>query len=47
MTLPLQLHRCYVIYAMNPWVIAFPCLMYLAALGTHSNSPETSHDAPS
>jgi len=28
----LLLYRCYVIYAMNLWVIAFPCLMYLASL---------------
>ena len=29
-----QLHRCYVIHSMNRWVIAFPCLMYLATIGT-------------
>lgn len=34
----LQLYRCYVIYAMNYWVIAFPCLMFLASLGTYSPS---------
>lgn len=28
----LLLYRCYVTYAMNYWVIAFPCLMYLAAV---------------
>ncbi|KAF9652147.1 hypothetical protein BDM02DRAFT_3183873 [Thelephora ganbajun] len=28
----LLLYRCYVIYAKNIWVIAFPCLMYLASL---------------
>jgi len=27
----LLLYRCCVIYAMNYWVIAFPCLMYLAS----------------
>ena len=30
-----QLYRCYVIYSKNFWVIAFPCLMYLASLGTY------------
>jgi len=29
-----QLHRCYVIYASNPRVIASLCLMYLASVGT-------------
>jgi hypothetical protein len=29
----LQLYRCYVVYSMNCWMIAFPCLMYLASLG--------------
>lgn len=29
----LLLYRCYVIYAKNHWVIAFPCLMYLASVG--------------
>ncbi|KAF9646468.1 hypothetical protein BDM02DRAFT_3012112 [Thelephora ganbajun] len=29
----LLLYRCYVIYAMNYWVIAFPFLMYLASVG--------------
>lgn len=28
----LLLYRCFIIYAMNYWVIAFPCLMYLASL---------------
>lgn len=37
----LQLYRCYVIYAMNYWVVAFPCLMYLTSLGTHSDSPRS------
>lgn len=27
----LLLYRCYVTYAMNYWVIAFPCLMFLAS----------------
>lgn len=27
----LLLYRCYIIYSMNYWVIAFPCLMYLAS----------------
>ena len=31
----LQLHRCSVIYAMKYWVIAFPCLIYLASVGTY------------
>jgi len=30
----LLLYRCYIIYAMNYWVIAFPCLMYLASFVT-------------
>lgn len=30
---PLQLHRCYVIYSMNHWVMAFPSLTYLASVG--------------
>lgn len=29
----LLLYRCYVIYSMNLWVVAFPCLMYIASLG--------------
>jgi len=28
----LLLYRCYVIYAMNIWVIVFPCLVYLASV---------------
>ena len=39
-----QLYRCFVIYSMNYWVIAFPCLMYLASMGTYSNSPQGDHD---
>jgi len=27
-----------VIYSMNRWVIAFPCLMYLGSVGTHLSS---------
>ena len=38
-----QLYRCYVIYAMNYWVVAFPALMYLATLGKHSNQTVTHH----
>lgn len=34
-----QLYRCYIIYSMNPLVIAFPSLMYLASVGTYSISP--------
>ena len=29
----LQLYRCYIIYSMNFWVIAFPCLIYIASFG--------------
>ena len=36
----LQLYRCYVIYSMNFWVVAFPCLMYLASVGTCSSPPQ-------
>ena len=32
-----QLHRCYIIYSMNHWAMAFPCLMYLASIGTCSS----------
>lgn len=28
----LLLYRCYVIYSKNHWVVAFPCLVYLASL---------------
>lgn len=28
----LLLYRCYVIYAKNYWIIAFPCLMFLASM---------------
>jgi len=28
----LLLYRCYVIYAMNIWVIAFPCVVFLASV---------------
>jgi hypothetical protein len=31
----LQLYRCYVIYTANYWIVAFPCLMYLASFGTY------------
>ena len=40
----LQLYRCYVIYAGNLWVIAFPCLMFLASVGTYSSSPQSTGD---
>lgn len=46
----LLLHRCYVIYSMNYWVIAFPCLMYLASIAmgiafTHlATEPEINDD---
>lgn len=30
----LLLYRCFIVYAMNYWVIAFPCLMYLASVST-------------
>ena len=30
-----QLYRCYVIYAMNLWAIAFPSLIYLGSLGAY------------
>lgn len=30
----LLLYRCYVIYSMNYWAIAFPCLMYFASVST-------------
>jgi len=29
----LLLYRCYVIYSKNRWVVAFPCLMYIASVG--------------
>lgn len=32
----LQLYRLSIIYVMNYWVIAFPCLMYLASLSACS-----------
>lgn len=41
----LLLYRCYIIYSMNRWVIAFPSLVYLASLVTgitylyHSSRP--------
>ena len=34
-----QLYRCHIVYAMNYWIIAFPCIMYLACLGTCSSPP--------
>ena len=34
-----QLYRCYIIYSRNPWVIAFPCIMYLGSVGTYLGSP--------
>lgn len=34
-----QLYRCYIIYSMNYWVIAFPCLMYLASIGVCLRPP--------
>ena len=38
MPVPPQLYRCCVIYSMNLWVIAFPCLMYMCSLGMHLSS---------
>ena len=35
-----QLYRCYVIYGMNYWAITVPFVIYLASLGTCSNSPQ-------
>jgi hypothetical protein len=32
-----QLYRCWVIYSMSYWVIAFPCLVYIASVGTLPN----------
>lgn len=29
----LLLYRCHVIYAMNYWVVAFPCLLYVSSIG--------------
>ena len=37
----LQLHRCSVIYAMKYWVIAFPCLIYFASVGTYPSTSVT------
>ena len=34
-----QLYRCYVVYSMNLGVIVFPCLMYLASMGTYLSCP--------
>jgi len=46
----LLLYRCFVIYAMNYWAIAFPCLMYLASIATgivftyyQATQPDTSY----
>ena len=36
-----QLHRCYVFYSMNRWVIAFPFLMYLSSVGKYLSSTQT------
>lgn len=33
-----QLYRCYLIYSMNFWVVAFPCLMYLSTFGACTSS---------
>ena len=38
---PLQLYRCYLIYAMKYWIVALPFLMYLASLGMYSSPPQT------
>ena len=40
----MQLHRCYVIYSMNHWVMAFPYLMYFAYVGTCSSPPDAGGD---
>ena len=37
-----QLYRCYVIYDMNLWAIAFPCFTYLGSLGTYLVPPHVS-----
>ena len=34
------------IYSMNLWVVVFPCLMYLASMGTYPSSLQTDGDAP-
>ena len=41
----LQLYRCHAICGMNYWVIALPCLLYLASVGTSSSPPVTSRSA--
>lgn len=45
----LLLYRCFIIYAKNYWIVAFPCLMYLGSLSTgiallyyQATEPETS-----
>ena len=37
----IQLYRCYTIYSANRWVIALPCLMYLACIGQFIGSFES------
>jgi len=40
-----QLHRCYILFSRNLWIISFPCLMFLASVGTYLSSPQTDSDA--
>ena len=35
-----QLYRCYVVYSMNLWVVAFPCLMLLTSFGKYPSFPK-------
>ena len=42
--LPPQLYRCWVIFSKNLWFVAFPCLMYLGAIGMHLSFPRTVGD---
>ena len=39
-----QLYRCWVVFSKNLWVIAFPSLMYIGAVGMHLSLPRTGGD---
>jgi hypothetical protein len=40
-----QMYRCWVIYSMSYWTMAFPCLMYLGSIGARLNPLYTSSNA--
>ena len=42
-----QLYRCWVIYSMNYWIIAFTSLLYITSVGTCLSPPQVDGDTVS